>query len=114
MKCVVKENDVLYMNRKVSKDLKTPSRIVINTRTVSLFTDENFKDNIFSFNLKETIFTPFKKDKCCFNLESGTQQFTICGGFGQRCGGGKEKYSFFEEWRKHFNLFKYGCFEEFC
>jgi hypothetical protein len=113
IKCEVRENDVLYMNRKVNKNLKIPARLILNTRTISLFTDENFKDNVFSFNLKETEFTPFSKDKCCFNFESGNDIYTICGGFGQKCGGGKDKYSFVDDWRKSFNLFKFGCFEKF-
>jgi len=113
MKCEIKENDVFYINRKVNKKLKIPSRIVLNTRTISVFTDELFKNNVFSFNLKETEFTPYSKDKCCFNLESGSDIFTICGGFGQRCGGGREKYSFTDSWRKDFNLFKFGCFKKF-
>jgi len=85
----------------------------LNRRTISVFTDEEFKNNVFSFNIKQTEFTPYSKDKCCFNLESGSDLYTICGGFGQRCGGGREKYSFFQDWRKDFNLFKFGCFEKF-
>jgi hypothetical protein len=113
MKCVIKENDVFYIDPVTDRSKKIPSRIVLNTRSISLYTDMNFKDNVFSFNLKDTNFTPYRKDKCCFNLESGTQIFTICGGFGQKCGGGKETYSFFENWRNDFKLFKYGCYEEF-
>jgi len=112
MKCEIKENDVFYIDIKNDKITKRPSRIILNKRTISLYTDVHFKDNVFSFDLKETNFTPYKEDKCCFNLESGSDIYTICGGFGQRCGGDRENYSFFQDWRDAFNLFKTGCYQK--
>jgi len=111
IKCQIKENDVFYINRKESKN-KIPGRIIMNNRSISLFSDEAYKNNIFSFNLKETEITKNTADSCCFNLESGIKIFTICGGFGQRCGGGLKTFNFVEEWFKDFNIFKISCFNK--
>jgi len=119
LKCQVKENDVFYMQpdpkdpkSKIGKGRKQkrPSRIVMNTNTISIFNDDNYKNAVFSFDLKNTLIAPLKKDKCCFELQSGRESYTICGGFGQACGTSSNP-KFVNEWVKHFNLFKIGCYD---
>lgn len=119
LKCVIKENDVFYMMenenekdpKKKGKKIKRPSRIVMNTHTISVFNDDNYKEAVFTFDLKRTLIAPKKKDKCCFELQSGREEFTICGGFGQPCGPSSNP-KFVNEWVKDFNLFKIGCYED--
>jgi hypothetical protein len=53
---------------------------------------------------------PKRKDNCCFDLLSGKLKYTICEGFGQSCGNSSNP-KFVNEWVKHFNLFKFGCYE---
>jgi len=113
LKCVIKENDVFYLKEnknKKGKKLKIPSRIVMNTHSISVFTDDNYKNSVFSFDLKKTEITPKKKEKCCFDLQNGREEFTICGGFGQPCGPSSNP-KFVNGWVKDFNLFKIGCYE---
>jgi len=120
IKCQIKENDVFYLmkdpensdsNGSVkSKMIQRPSRIVMNAKTVSIYDDDSYKNAVFSFDLKKTEFAPVKADKCCFTLQSGREEFTICGGFGQRCGSESDP-AFLNEWSKDFNLFKFGCYE---
>jgi hypothetical protein len=115
LKCKIKENDVFYLidnPSKKGKKTKRPSRIVMNTRTISIYNDDNYKNAVFSFNLKDTLIAPKKSDKCCFDLQNGKEEFTICGGFGQPCGTSSNP-KFVNEWVKHFNLFKRGCYENF-
>merc|ERR1711957_466120 len=128
IKCVIKEYDVFYTTenpsitkkelsnmhpdlRKGKAFIKRPARIIMNTNTISIFNDDNFKNAVFTFNLKRTEIAPQKKEKCCFDLQSGKQQYTICGGFGQPCAGSTKGETFVSAWVKDFNLFKTGCFQ---
>merc|ERR1712160_107321 len=116
---VIKEYDVFYTTenpsitkkelanmhpdlRKAKAFIKRPARIIMNTNTISIFNDDN---------LKRTEIAPQKKEKCCFDLQSGKQQYTICGGFGQPCAGSTKGETFVSAWVKDFNLFKTGCFQ---
>lgn len=126
LKCIIKEFDVFYMadnpNKKEAqklaalnpknktKKIKRPGRLVMNTNTISLFNDDNFKNAVFSFNLKNTEIAPKKTNKCCFELQSNKMSFTICGGFGQPCKITKS-LSFTDQWVKDFTLFKQGCYQ---
>ena len=114
LKCQIKENDVFYLtenpNNIGGRKIKRPSRIIMNTHSISVFNDDNYKQAVFSFDLKKTLIAPKRNDNCCFDLLSGKLQYTICGGFGQSCGTSSNP-KFVNEWVSHFNLFKVGCYE---
>jgi hypothetical protein len=113
IKCHIKENDVFYMlninngNESENKSFKRPARLVMNTHTITVFNDDNYKDVVFSFNLLKTSFAENKSDKCCFDLINGKYNYTICGSFGQPCKG----RNFVFEWKKDFNYFKFDCYK---
>jgi len=110
VKCVIKESDVFYLMAEGPgpNAIKThvPSRIVLNNRTISLFEDDSYKHAVFTFNLPETDIGLYTKDACCFNLQSGSKQLQVCGGFGSRC------TNFVNEWVNDFSLFKTKCYVE--
>ena len=111
LKCQIKENDVFYLiDGPDNKKIKRPSRIVMNTHTISIYHDDSYKTAAFAFDLKNTLISPKKDDKCCFDLLNGRLGYTICGGFGQLCGTSSNP-KFVNEWVSDFNLFKVGCYE---
>ena len=112
IKCQIKEYDVFYMTimklkSGKNKNTKRPARLIMNTHTISIYNDDNYKNSVFSFELKRTAIAPKKSQKCCFELQNSKDAYTICGGFGQPCGGN----TFVNQWIKDFNLFKTGCYE---
>ena len=109
IKCKIKENDVLYKTYDTNGDeIKMPSRIVMNNRTITLYEDENYHKQVFTFNLPQVSFYKSIKDHCCFVLRSLNQQYEICG-FNTNCGS-KENLVFYKSWQNDFILWQTKCF----
>jgi len=112
IKCQIKESDVLYRTwdspfAKAGK-VKIPARLVMNNHTISLFEDEDYKNNIFTFNIFQTSIGKSKQD-CCIIISSQNKQFEICG-FNAKCGT-KSNPIFFKSWVKSFKLFAHTCYQ---
>ncbi len=119
-KCVIKESD-LMMVQKSENDLnnqnnnplisnptnlrlQVPTRVVMNNRTVSIFSGEEYNTLVTVFNLAETEFKRSLTDKSCFILtDSKQKQAELCP-FG--CNSVSKAI---EEWDYDFHLFKYQC-----
>ncbi len=109
IKCQIKESDVLYKTYDSNGDeTKMPSRIVMNNRTITLYEDETYHKQVFTFNLPQVSFFKSKNDHCCFVLRSLNQQYEICG-FNTNCGT-KEKPVFYRSWESDFFLWQTKCF----
>jgi hypothetical protein len=109
IKCLIKESDVFYLTKDTWTQnsaalVPMPSRIIMNNRTISLYNDDSYQSNIFSFDLGVTEIGAYNKDPCCFSLMSNTKEYYICGGFGSRCDG------FMQEWKRDFSFFKQKCY----
>jgi hypothetical protein len=110
VRCNVKEQDVLYKTYdKDLREIKLPSRIVMNNRTITLFNDERYHKHVFTFNLPQVSIYSSIKDPCCFILRSLNQQFEICG-FQVDCGN-RSNPKFYKSWEHDFVLWQTQCFK---
>jgi len=118
-KCVIKEGDMLYTKDLSEKDqltsnmgdkpadmesVQVPVRVVMNNRTISLFSGEDYDSLIVGFMLKKSnIVLDLKKPECFFvNQEDGLKA--------RLCPFGDDNLKkTVEEWSYDFNLFKYQC-----
>jgi len=121
-KCVIKESDLIYTknyqeekeNKKLisnygvedfdeMQNLKIPVRIIMNNRTITIFTGEDYNTNVETFLLKKSKFErDIKKQECFFIKEEiGNKKAHLC----ILTEGKKE----IEEWDYDFNLFKHQC-----
>lgn len=107
-KCVLKENDCFTSQNKESED-RFPSRIVMNTKTISLFKSDNYQEVIATFELSETDFSITSGTNCCFNLLDKTKSKVICG-YDKDCGS-TETNEWATKWKEDFNLFKTQCYQ---
>eukprot|EP00340_Litonotus_pictus_P006921 CAMPEP_0170517440 /NCGR_PEP_ID=MMETSP0209-20121228/3432_1 /TAXON_ID=665100 ORGANISM="Litonotus pictus, Strain P1" /NCGR_SAMPLE_ID=MMETSP0209 /ASSEMBLY_ACC=CAM_ASM_000301 /LENGTH=752 /DNA_ID=CAMNT_0010802691 /DNA_START=71 /DNA_END=2325 /DNA_ORIENTATION=+ len=101
--CVVREEDILHEyqdedNGKVS----IPSRIIMNTKSITLYSDLETKKTIFSFDISQTKFVLVKNEECCFKLRSENKEYKICGM--SKCD------SFTKSWTRSFDLFLSKCY----
>lgn len=116
-KCVIKEGDVLFENLeligidKKETITRVPARLVLNTRTISIFQDDSYKKSGFNLNVKETTLLYDKADACCVQVLSKNKLFRVCGGFGTDCGT-KSNPIFANEWIQAFNYFKSKCHDK--
>jgi len=114
IKCVIKENDVLYQTTEFDPEkkekTKIPGRIVMNTKTISVFRDESYKTALFNFNLGDTNASISKSDFCCFYLTNANRQFEVCG-FNNNCGTPTNPI-WVNTWIRDLQYFKTKCFEE--
>jgi hypothetical protein len=110
VRCSVKEQDVLYKSYDTQlREIKMPSRIVMNNRTITLYNDERYHKHVFTFNLPQVSIYSSVKDPCCFILRSLNQQFEICG-FQTECGS-KANPVFYKSWEHDFVLWQTQCFK---
>jgi len=110
VRCSVKEQDVLYKTYdKDLREIKLPSRIVMNNRTITLYNDERYHKHVFTFNLPQVSIYNSIKDPCCFFLRSLNQQFEICG-FQTDCGTRSDP-KFYKSWEHDFVLWQTQCFK---
>ncbi len=118
-KCVIKEGDMLYNKVSEEKDqslsfgggqkpedpdtVKIPVRLVMNNRTITIFSGEDYDSHIDTFILKKSrLFRDTKSGECfIIKEEISDKQANLCG-----FGDGKKSV---EEWNYDFNLFKYQC-----
>lgn len=110
VRCSVKEQDVLYKTYDNElREIKMPSRIVMNNRTITLYNDERYHKHVFTFNLPQVSIYQSVKDHCCFILRALNQQFEICG-FQTDCGS-KTNPIFYKSWERDFVLWQTKCFK---
>jgi hypothetical protein len=115
VKCLIKENDILYKTVEYDPEKKTPvkvpGRIVMNTKTISVFTDDNYSHSLFSFNLVDTVFSRSGSDYCCFYLTSANRQQEVCG-FNSNCGSIANPI-WVAKWGFDFEYFQKKCYQDF-
>ena len=101
--CVIREEDVLHSY--VEKDgTKTalPSRLILNNKSISLFTDIDEKKGIFSYDLRNTEFKPILNENCCYFIRNENHEFKICGM--SKC------KDFVKSWFNSIDLFRGKCY----
>ena len=109
-KCYLKEGDGLMIKiSKEAEDLgynslveKSPVRIVMNDKTLTLFRDDSYTTNLMSFLLSDTRFQRVNDKRPCFKLYSNNNEAEICQI-------DDSKLPFVDEWDYDFNLFKIQC-----
>lgn len=110
-KCHIKEGDALFTRYEKGVGIndnpnKTPARIVMNDKTITVYTDENLATQIDTFILEKTKFQRPEGNPHCFRLESPTTKGEFCNL------DSNPKVNFIEEWQYDFNLFKVQCHSE--
>lgn len=112
-KCVIKEGDMFLIkslnedkkNEEIKFDdntLKIPIRLVMNNRTITLFSGEDYDSRIMTFILKKTRFDRDTKNQDCFIIyEDAGNKASLCSFV--------EANKLIEEWDYDFHLFKYQC-----
>jgi hypothetical protein len=85
--------------------IQIPTRAVMNTKTLTIFTGDNYESQMMSFNIRDTEFLKQKGEMGCFLLRNSVNQK------GEICPypGAGEKKAFLEEWDYDFSLFKNQC-----
>jgi hypothetical protein len=86
--------------------MKVPARVVMNEKTVSVYTDESLATELGTFLIEKTTISLSKRSSSCFILESGSIKAEFCNL------DTSSKVSFVEEWNYDFNLFKIQCHTE--
>ncbi len=113
IKCQIRESDVLYKTNNLkfsNKDgVKVPARLVMNNHTLSLFQDEQYTNNIFTFNLHQVSIAQSMKDECCIIIRSHNRQYELCG-FDKDCGT-KTNPIFYKSWKNDFIMFSHNCYQ---
>ena len=107
-KCLIKETDAFWTeyNDATRETKKQPVRILMNNKTLSLFTDDDYENKLYSFNNDVT--SIFKdREYCCVKFQDSFKQFKLCG-FPSNCGT-RVNNKWAEDWVKHFNFFKKEC-----
>lgn len=102
----MKQNDPLFKGKKIDDigGIRIPSRVVMNTKTISVFAGDEFETLYMSFLLKKTGFHK-SKAKNCFDLhETASRYITLCP-YG--CDTDSKE---FNEWEKDFFLFRDQCY----
>lgn len=80
----IKQNEPLFKGKKIDQNsgIQIPSRVVMNTKTLTIFAGSEFETLYMSFSLKKTKFLKFGKDKerkNCFKLfETVSRYATLC------------------------------------
>jgi len=122
-KCHLKENDILTIVGREGLDLakelqtakdfmkcdtngKIPARIIMNSKTISIYKDENLTSILITFDLENTSLRRIAFDKSCFILQGKikSQQAIVCGMTNDP--------GFTEEWDYDFSLFQNQCKEK--
>jgi len=101
-----KNLDSLFKGMKVDNNLgiKLPCRVVMNTKTLSVFAGERYENLHMSFNLIKTRFFEYKEKKNCFKLyENPLKYITLCPYSSEVS---RQEY---DEWNKDFETFKTLC-----
>lgn len=106
--CVIKEGEGFRLEKDENSDdyNRIPSKILMNTNTISIFEDDTYSKLVYSFILDNTNLT-VEKDFCTFSLKDNQNQI-ILRGFEQSCGSIQEN-KFVKSWDRDFNVFKNDC-----
>ena len=107
-KCHMKETDAIFTKYKegisfTNNPAHIPSRVVMNSRSVSAYTDDTLQTNLSTFLLDKTEITRSAKKPHCFILTSPNAKGEFCNI------DTNPKTNFVEEWDYDFNLFKRQC-----
>lgn len=115
-KCVIKEGDLLYIKNIDEEDkkqnevmkltdmstIKIPVKAIMNNRTMTLFSGEDYDTHVMTFLLKNTRFAKDAKNEECFIITEDTEkQAILCPLLNSK--------KIIEEWDYDFHLFKYQC-----
>lgn len=102
----VKQNDPLFRGKKIDAigGIRIPSRVVMNTKTISIFAGDSFETLYMSFSLKKTKFYKIKNRKNCFRLHETVSRYTTLCPYNAEVSP-KE----FEEWERDFFTFRDKC-----
>lgn len=108
-KCVIKENDAFLstVDPKSNAESKLPIRIVMNSKTLSLYKDDSYQNILHSYELQNTNFVALSSSFCCFELRDSLQANKICG-YEKNCGDTTNN-QWVKQWAKDFTLFKVEC-----
>lgn len=102
LECVVREEDVLFeYNDEVNGKIDLPSRLVLNTKSLTLFSDIEEKKSVFSFDLAKTSLLQVSDQDCCFWVKNENKKYKICG---MKCN------KFPGSWMRSFDLFRTKCY----
>lgn len=106
-KCHLKEGDTIFTKFVPgvgikNNPMKVPARIVMNEKSVSIYTDETLLTELGTFILDNTTFK-LAENTNCFILDSQAMKGEFCNLETSN------KASFVEEWNYDFNLFKIQC-----
>jgi len=101
--CVIREEDVLqtYLDENNQK-MSLPSRLVLNQKSITLFTDLLEKKTLFAFDINNAQLNPITGQDCCFKVTNENKQFKICGM--SKC------KTFRDSWFKSVDLFRSKCY----
>jgi len=107
-KCHLKESDAIFTKNEKGIALsenpkRLPARVVMNEKTVSIYTDETLKTELGTFVIDKTVFKLGENKSNCFILDSDTIKGEFCNI------DANSKGNFVEEWNYDFNLFKVQC-----
>lgn len=107
-KCHIKEGDVIFIRHDpklgiMNNPHRMPGRVVMNERSVSVFTDETLATNLGTFILEKTAFSRVEGKPNCFILTSLNIKGEFCNI------DTNPKSNFVEEWDYDFNLFRHQC-----
>lgn len=110
-KCHLKEGDAIFTKYKKGvgindNPMKVPSRVVMNDKTVSIYTDETLATELGTFVIEKTTFKLAENKTNCFILDSQAIKGEFCNL------DANSKVNFVEEWNYDFNLFKIQCHTE--
>ena len=109
IKCKIKESDVMMIknlnkNKEINNDnIQQPVRVIMNNFTLSIFENEDYFSNFFTFDLEFTSFKISQSKNWCFVLEQNSNKVELCP-FSM-----KKDYKFNQEWKNDFEMFKYKC-----
>jgi hypothetical protein len=107
-KCHIKEIDAIFTKWTKKEGYngynKIPTRVVMNEKTITMFTDETMATMIGTFVIKNTVlYESTTKPTSCFVLNSDTIKGEFCNI------DASNKFDFVAEWRYDFNLFRNQC-----
>jgi hypothetical protein len=107
-KCIVKESDLMYIVSKPegsnkNLELAVPGRVIMNNKTLSVYSGDGYDNLEAAFDLISTGFNPSLKHDFCFVLRDSVHSVEFCPLGSERT---QDKY---DEWDYDFNLFKYQC-----
>jgi hypothetical protein len=81
----------------------------MNNHTLSLFEDEQYTNNIFTFNLHQVNIARNAQDHCCIIVRSNNRQYELCG-FDKECGT-QSNPKFYKSWKNDFIMFSHNCYQ---